>query len=439
MNTKLESAWSSQALKPIQDCRFCAQPLQDLCIDLGVSPLCESWLAASDLNKMEPFYPLHVYVCRHCHLVQVNAYVSGEQIFGGDYAYFSSFSDSWLAHAQQYVQSAIERWKLGKSSQVIEVASNDGYLLQYFVKAGIPVLGIEPAVNCAAAAKEKGVPSLCRFFSSKTATELCQQGIQADLLLGNNVLAHVPDLNDFVAGLKILLAKDGVCTLEIGYIVTMIEGNQFDSIYQEHYCYFSLLSIERVLAAHELTVFDVEVLPTHGGSLRIYAKHTADSSKLVNRSVVALRMQEQAKGYTDLEVYRGFGQTAVRAKHQLLKMLIELRRAGKQVVGYGAPGKSATLLNFCGIREDLIEYTVDRNPYKHGRFMPGVRIPVFPIDKIRETRPDYVVILPWNLKDEIMRQLDYIGQWGGKFILPIPEATILEPISEPSPPIRDRG
>jgi len=429
MNTTTHTAWSSQTIKPIQDCRFCGSALRDVCIDLGVSPLCESWLTASDLNKMEPFYPLHVYVCRQCHLVQVNAYVSGEHIFGGDYAYFSSFSDSWLAHAKQYVNSAIERWKLNASSHVIEVASNDGYLLQYFVKAGIPVLGIEPAANCAAAAKEKGVTSLCKFFGTKTATELRDQGVSANLLLGNNVLAHVPDLNDFVSGLKILLASDGVCTLEIGYIKTMIEGNQFDSIYQEHYCYFSLLSIERVLAAHGLTVFDVEVLPTHGGSLRIYARHDTDASKPISQRVATLRQEELDSGYTNSEIYRGFGQTAVRAKHRLLELLIDLRRSGKQVVGYGAPGKSATLLNFCGIREDLIAYTVDRNPYKHGRFMPGVRIPVFPVEKIRETRPDYVVILPWNLKDEIVCQLDYIKQWGGKFVLPIPEATIWDPVS----------
>lgn len=426
MSTQTLPAASTQTMKPIQGCRFCGEPLRETCVDLGISPLCESWLPAADLNKMEPFYPLHVYVCHKCFLVQVNAYVSGTEIFGGDYAYFSSFSDSWLAHAKRYVDASTERWKLNDKSTVIEVASNDGYLLQYFVEKGIPVLGIEPAKNCAQVAIEKNIPCISEFFGVKLAKELLEQGYRANLLLGNNVLAHVPDLNDFVAGIKLLLAEDGVCTMEFGYWVTTMEGNQFDSVYQEHYCYFTLLSIEQVFAAHGLTLFDVDQLSTHGGSLRIYARHSDDDSKPVSDRVHQLRQQELDKGYGDLEVYRAFGEKVIQTKHKLLELLIRLRREGKHVAGYGAPGKSSTLLNYCGIREDLIAYTVDRNPYKHGRFMPGVRIPVFPTERIRETRPDYVVILPWNLKDEIMNQLAYIREWGGKFILPIPEATILD-------------
>lgn len=418
---------SATSSKPIQGCRFCGEPLRETCVDLGVSPLCESWLAASDLNKMEPFYPLHVFVCHKCFLVQVNEYVSGEEIFGGEYAYFSSYSDSWLAHAKRYAEEAIQRWHLGAHSQVVELASNDGYLLQYFVERGIPVLGIEPAENCAAVAIKKNIPSLCKFFGVNTAQELRDQGRRADLLIGNNVLAHVPDLNDFVAGIKILLADQGVNTMEFPHLVTTMEGNQFDSMYQEHYCYLSFHTIEKVFAAHGLTLFDVDEIPTHGGSLRIYSRHVEDTSKPVVPRVTELRQRELDMGYGDLEVYRAFGEKVIQTKHKLLELLIRLRREGKQIAGYGAPGKAATLLNYCGIREDLIAYTVDRNPYKHGRFMPGVRIPVFPTEKIRETRPDYVVILPWNLKDEIMQQLSYIREWGGKFILPIPEAAILEP------------
>ncbi len=416
---------STNSQKPIQGCRFCGEPLRETCVDLGMSPLCESWLAASDLNRMEPFYPLHAYVCHRCFLVQVNEYVSGEEIFGGEYAYFSSFSDSWLAHAKRYALEAIDRWKLGKHSQVIELASNDGYLLQNFVERGIPSLGIEPAENCAAVAIQKSIPTLCKFFGVRTATELRDQGMRADLLIGNNVLAHVPDLNDFVAGIKLLLADHGVNTMEFPHLVTTMEGNQFDSIYQEHYCYFSFHTIERVFASHGLTLFDVDQLSTHGGSLRIYARHQDDESKPISHRVNELRQHEYDLGYADLEVYRSFGERVIQTKHKLLDLLIRLRREGKQIAGYGAPGKASTLLNYCGIREDLIAYTVDRNPYKHGRFMPGVRIPVFTTERIRETKPDYVVILPWNLKDEIMNQCAYIREWGGQFILPIPEAMIL--------------
>jgi SAM-dependent methyltransferase len=420
------TATSTTASKPIQGCRFCGKPLEETFVDLGMSPLCQNWLLPSELNQMEPFYPLHAYVCGSCFLVQVNEYVSGEKIFGGEYAYFSSFSDSWLAHCRRYVDMITERLTLGPDSQVIELASNDGYLLQYFVERKIPALGIEPAENCAAAARAKGVDTICRFFGVQTARDLRDQGYRADLLLGNNVLAHVPDLNDFVAGIKVLLADDGVATIEFPHLMRLVECNQFDTIYQEHYCYFSFHTIQKVFAKHGLTLFDVEELPTHGGSLRIYARHTDDTSKPVLDSVQELVDRELQKGYADLDIYRAFREKVLETKYKLVEFLIEARRAGKTVVGYGAPGKAATLLNYCGIREDLIQYTVDRNPYKHGRFMSGVRIPVFAPERIAETKPDYVVILPWNLKDEIMEQLAFIREWNCKFIVPIPEVKVYD-------------
>ncbi len=426
MQSSTQLSSSTSFAKPIQGCRFCNEPLRETCVDLGVSPLCESWLSAADLNKMEPFYPLHVYVCHKCFLVQVNEYVSGTEIFGGEYAYFSSYSDSWLAHARRYVEMITDRLNLGTGSKVIELASNDGYLLQYFKERSIPCLGIEPAENCAQVAIAKGIPSICKFFGVQTAKDLVVDGERADLLIGNNVLAHVPDLNDFLGGIKVLLADKGTNTMEFPHLVTTMEGNQFDSMYQEHYCYISFHTIERVYAAHGLTLFDVEEIPTHGGSLRIYARHTEDTTRPVSERVHALRQREIAMGYADLGVYHAFAEKVIQTKHKLLELLIQLRRDGKRVAGYGAPGKAATLLNYCGIREDLIEFTVDRNPYKHGRFMPGVRIPVFPTERIAEVKPDYVVILPWNLKDEILKQLDYIREWGGKFVLPIPEATIID-------------
>lgn len=401
-------------------CRFCGAPLQHTFVDLGMSPLCESWLTAADLNQMEPFYPLHAFVCDQCFLVQVRAHVSGEKIFGGDYAYFSSYSTSWLEHARRYVEQMTTRWQLNSHSQVIEVASNDGYLLQFFVQRGISALGIEPAENCAAAAREKGVETRCLFFGTATAQRLRDEGLRANLLLGNNVLAHVPDLNDFVAGIKIVLADEGVNTMEFPHLMRLMEGNQFDTIYQEHYCYFSLSTIIQVYRAHGLTIFDVEELPTHGGSLRIYARHTADESKPVQPAVSQLLNKEIEAGYQRLDVYLNFTEQVIEVKHRFLEFLIAARRDGKSVAGYGAPGKAATLLNYCGVRDDLIQYTVDRNPYKHGRFMPGVHIPVHPPEQLAVTKPDYIVILPWNLKDEITTQLQYTRAWGAKFVVPIP-------------------
>lgn len=417
---------SNRPLAPAQGnlCRFCGTPLRTTFVDLGMSPLCESYLTAAQLNQMEPFYPLHVFVCENCFLVQLQEYVSVESIFT-EYAYFSSYSESWLAHAKRYTEEMIRRFELGTKSQVVEVASNDGYLLQYFVASGIPAFGIEPAANVAAAAVNRGVPTLVGFFNRESAAELAAEGKKADLLLGNNVLAQVPDVNSFVAGLKILLKPNGVITLEFPHLVRLMEESQFDTIYHEHFSYFSSLSVERIFAEARLKLFDVEELPTHGGSLRIYACHQEDCSKEISPRLLSLRAREKDFGLSKLETYSSFAQRVVETKCALLEFLIAARRAGKQVAGYGAPGKGNTLLNYCGIRADLLNYTVDRNPYKQGKFLPGSHIPIYAPERIRETRPDYVLILPWNLKDEIMGQLAGIREWGGKFVVPIPHVEVL--------------
>jgi SAM-dependent methyltransferase len=389
-------------------------------VDLGMSPLCESYVPAARLNQMEPFYPLHVYVCQVCFLVQLQEYVSPAEIFS-EYAYFSSYSDSWVAHAARYTDMIVGRLKLGPESFVVEVASNDGYLLQHFVKKGIPVLGIEPAANIAPVAEGKGVPTLVAFFGAETASTLAARGKSADLIVGNNVLAQVPDLNDFVEGLRLLLKPRGVVTMEFPHLMRLIVENQFDTIYHEHFSYFSFMTAERIFAAHGLTLFDVEELPTHGGSLRIYARHSEDESKPVTTWVHKLQNQERIAGFEQLETYAVFAERVRETKRKLLEFLIEAKRKGKSIAGYGAPGKGNTLLNYCGIRSDFLDYTVDRNPYKHGRFLPGTHIPIHLPEKIRETRPDYVLILPWNLKDEIMEQVSYIRSWGGQFVVPIPE------------------
>jgi hypothetical protein len=401
-------------------CRFCGTLLRHQVIDLGMSPLCENFLTASELTKMEPFYPLQVFVCECCFLVQIDAHVDGETIFAGEYAYFSSYSDSWLKHCEDYVQDVCERFGLDGDTQVVEVASNDGYLLQYFVARGFRVQGIEPATNIAETAVDKGIPTLTEYFTEQVATELATAGLRADLLIGNNVLAHVPDLNDFVAGLRVLLAMNGVLTVEFQHLGNLIEKNQFDTIYQEHYCYLSLYAVSQVFEAHGLTVFDVEEVPTHGGSLRVFVRHSVDVSKPVLPSVERLRQREIESGLTNLETYAAYGEKVAETKRALLEFLIDARRQGKRVAGYGAPGKGNTLLNYCGIRRDFIDFVVDRSPYKHGRFLPGTHIPVFPPEKIDLERPDYVLILPWNLRDEIADQLSHIRQWGGKFVVPIP-------------------
>jgi SAM-dependent methyltransferase len=401
-------------------CRFCGTPLRHTVVDLGMSPLCESYVPADRVNAMEPFYPLHVYVCDRCFLVQLEEFVSREEIFT-EYAYFSSYSDSWLDHCRRYVDQMIGQLGLTKFSHVVEVASNDGYLLQYFVARGIPVLGVEPAANVAKVAVEKGVPTLVKFFGRDTAREMAAAGPKADLLLGANVLAQVHDLNDFVGGLKILLAPGGTVTIEFPHLERLVAENQFDTIYHEHFSYFSLYSAERICAAHGLTLFDVEELPTHGGSLRIYARHADESARPLTPRLLELRARELAAGVNTLAYYASFEE---RVRETKRKLLTRVRREGKRVVGYGAPGKGNTLLNYCGIRTDFVDFTVDRSPYKQGKFLPGTHIPIREPAALLEARPDYVLILPWNLKDEIMSQLAPIGEWGGRFIIPIPEPRI---------------
>ena len=413
----------SAAASVVPRCLFCAAPLTHTVVDLGMSPLCESYVSGAQLNQMEAFYPLHVRVCGQCFLVQLQEYVSPEHIFT-DYAYFSSYSDSWLAHAKAYTEHVTARFGLGAKSLVVEVASNDGYLLQYFVEKKIPVLGIEPAANVAAVAVDLGVSTLVKFFGKATARELVAQGKRADLLLGNNVLAQVPDLNDFVGGMKILLAPAGVITIEFPHLMRLMDENQFDTIYHEHFSYFSFLTAEKIFSAHGLTLFDVEELTTHGGSLRIYGRHKEDSSKPVSDRVRELRAREEAAGFASLERYDSFAEQVKETKRKLLEFLIDAKRAGKRIAGYGAPGKGNTLLNYCGIRTDFLDYTVDRSPHKQGKFLPGTHIPIHAPERIRETHPDYVLILPWNLKDEIMKQNAFIREWGGQFVVPIPEVTI---------------
>jgi SAM-dependent methyltransferase len=406
-------------------CRFCLAPLRQTFVDLGMSPLCESYLTTDQLNQMEPFYPLHVKVCEECYLVQLEEYVSPQHIFT-EYAYFSSYSDSWLNHSSKYVDMITERLCLGARSLAVELASNDGYLLQYFVKKGIPVLGVEPAMNVAKVAEHKGVPTLVKFFGHQTACEMVANGQLADLVVGNNVLAQVPDLNDFVSGIRIVLKPGGVATLEFPHVVRLMEENQYDTIYHEHFSYFSLIAAEKIFAAHGMVLFDVEEIPTHGGSLRIYLRHLEDSSKPVTPAVVNLRERETTAGINRMETYGCFAERVMESKRALLELLTRLRREGKRVVGYGAPGKGNTLLNYCGIRTDFVEFTVDRNPYKHGRFLPGTHIPIHPEERIREYRPDYILILPWNLKDEIVNQLAYAREWGARFIVPVPLARVLD-------------
>jgi hypothetical protein len=405
-------------------CRFCSAPLKHTFVDLGMSPLCESYLSAEQLNRGEVFYPLHVYICDRCFLVQLQEYVSVESIFT-EYAYFSSFSDSWLAHARNYTDQMIERFGLGPKSHVVEVASNDGYLLQSFVARGVPVLGIEPAANVAEAALERGIPTLVRFFGEGLAAELAAGGKRADLLVGNNVLAQVPDLKSFVAGMKTLLADRGVITLEFPHLLQLMQKNQFDTIYHEHFSYFSLITAEAILSAYGLRIFDVDELSTHGGSLRIYACHLEDPSQAIGSRVAALRAREESHGIRRLESYNSFAAQVRETKRALLEFLIDAKRRGKSIVCYGAPGKGNTLLNYCGIRTDFIDYTVDRNPYKQGKFLPGTHIPIYSPERISQTKPDYLLILPWNLKDEIMRQNAFIRNWGGKFVVPIPHVEIL--------------
>ncbi len=404
-------------------CRFCSAPLAAVFADLGMSPLANSFLSPEQANDMEPFYPLRALVCEQCFLVQLEEFETPQHIFG-DYAYFSSYSTSWLEHSRRYVDTMIARFGLDGSSHVVELASNDGYLLQYFAERQIPVLGIEPAANVAKVALQKGIPTLVEFFGVETARSLAQES-QADLLLGNNVLAHVPDLNDFVGGMKVLLRPGGQITMEFPHLLRLVEDNQWDTIYHEHFSYFSFTTVAQVFAAHGLRLFDVEQLPTHGGSLRIFGCH-AEDPRADEPAAAQLLAREAAAGYTSLELYTGYGRRVAEEKRQIMEFLIDLKRQGLRIVGYGAPAKGNTLLNYCGVRTDFLDYTCDLNPHKQGHLLPGTHIPIRSPDVLREDRPDVVLILPWNLKDEIMEQLSYIREWGGRFAARAPDLTLFE-------------
>jgi SAM-dependent methyltransferase len=408
----------------LPECRFCGAPLRRSVVDLGMSPLCERYVEATALDEMEPFYPLNVRICERCFLVQLRAYVPPAEIFT-EYAYFSSFSSSWVEHAREYVDSIAERLGLGPRSLVVELGSNDGYLLQRFVEHGVPVLGVEPARNVAAVAVDRGIPTVSEFFGVEAAGRIVAQARPADLVVANNVLAQVPDLNDFVEGVKRLLAPDGVLTIEVPHLMRLIEGNQFDTIYHEHYSYFSFRTLRRILAAHGLAVLDVDELPTHGGSLRVYARHVEAEGDARASRIEELTKREDLAGFETMEPYEAFGERVRECKRRLLDILISMKRERKSVVAYGAPGKGNTLLNYCGIRTDFIDYAADKNSYKQGRYLPGTHIPIVHPERISETRPDYILILPWNIKEEIMTELRYTTAWGARFIIPIPEVAIL--------------
>lgn len=407
-------------------CRFCGKELRYTVVDLGMHPLCQNHVSPAQLNQMEPFYPLHAYVCEHCFLVQLEEFVAPANIFANEYAYFSSYSDSWVEHARRYSDMVCERFVIGKQSLVMEIASNDGYLLQHFVNKGVPCLGIEPAANCARAAEDKGVRSVTRFFGRKTAEEVAAEFGKPDLLLGNNVLAHVPDINDFVGGMKVLLGANGVITMEFPHLYQLIKHNQFDTIYHEHFSYLSFSVVNRIFGHHGITLFDVEEIPTHGGSIRIFGRHSGDESKPVTDRSRELLQKEQDESFDTLEKYADFEENVKETKRKILDFLIGARRQGKSIAGYGAPGKGNTLLNYCGIRTDFLDYTVDRSPHKQGNYTPGTHIPILSPDRIKETKPDYIFILPWNLKDEIINQLDFARAWGCKFVVPIPEIQVLD-------------
>jgi SAM-dependent methyltransferase len=405
------------------ECRLCGAALRDSFADLGSSPLANSYPTAEDLRHGERFYPLHAYVCAQCFLVQLTEVTSPEELFS-EYAYFSSYSETWLRHARAYVDQMMTRLALGRTSSVVEIASNDGYLLQYFRERGVPVLGIEPARNVAAVAAANGIPTVAEFFSCAKARELAAAGHHADLVVANNVLAHVPRLNDFVAGIRAILKPGGVATAEFPHLLRLIEQTEFDTIYHEHFSYFSFLTVERVFAAHGLRIFDVDELPTHGGSLRIYACDAAVEPVDERPSVEGLRARERTAGLTSRETYAAFEERVREAKRALLEFVIDAKRAGKTIAAYGAAAKGTTLLNYCGIRSDFIDYVADSSPHKQGRFLPGTHLPIHAPDRVHETRPDYLLILPWNLKDEIMEQMADVLSFGCRFVVPIPEVRV---------------
>jgi SAM-dependent methyltransferase len=405
-------------------CRHCDAPLSRVFCDLRASPPSNSFLRPEDLAKSEVNFPLTTYVCDVCTLVQLPEHASAEAIFD-DYVYFSSFSESWLAHARSYCGMIVERLGLSSDSLAIELASNDGYLLQYLKERGVSVLGIDPSRTVAAAAERKGIPTIVDFFGRRLADQLAKEGRHPDLILGNNVLAHVPDVNDFTAGIARLLAPAGTVTMEFPHVVRLIEGMQFDTIYHEHFSYFSLHAAERIFAAQGLAIYDVDEIATHGGSLRIYARHAANLALPVSERVAALKARERAGGYDRPDGYGGFDEKVRRVKRDFLRFLIDLRDSGRTIAGYGAPAKGNTLLNYCGVGVDLLDFTVDRNPMKQGRYLPGVRIPVRAPEAIAAAKPDYVLILPWNIRDEVVDQLAFIREWGGRFVVPIPSLEVL--------------
>ncbi len=407
------------------NCRFCKTELDNVFIDLINSPASNSFLTQEELNEPEVFYPLRVYTCQKCFLVQVDEYKKSDKIFDSRYVYFSSYSTSWLKHAKEYTEMMTKRFSLGTSSRVVEIASNDGYLLQYFKEQNIPVLGVEPTANTAEVAQSKGIESVVDFFGVRLATELAAKNLHADVLLGNNVLAHVPDILDFVGGMKILLKREGVITMEFPHLMQLVDNNQFDTIYHEHFSYLSFTTVKAIFESQGLEMFDVEELPTHGGSLRIFAKHKEDASKKISGNVINMMTKEKQKGLLDLKYYSGFSEKALKVKIDVLSFLAHAKRDGKTVAGYGAAAKGNTLLNYCGVKNDMISFVVDANPHKQNKFLPASHIPVVNESYLKERRPDYVLVLPWNLKDEITKQLSYIREWNGKFVIPIPELQIL--------------
>lgn len=408
------------------ECRFCKTELEHVFIDLVNSPASNSFLTKDQLNEPETFYPLKVYTCDNCFLVQVDEYKKSDAIFNSDYVYFSSYSTSWLQHAKKYTDLMVERFAFNEESQVIEIASNDGYLLQYFKEKNIPVMGIEPTANTAEVAMGKGIKTIVEFFGVELADRLANHWeVKADLLLGNNVLAHVPDIVDFVGGMKIILADTGVITMEFPHLVQLIDNSQFDTIYHEHFSYLSFHTVKQIFESQGLELFDVDELPTHGGSLRIYAKHQEDSSKSISANVKALLDKEVTKGITSLSYYLNFQQKALEVKLDMTSFLIEQQRKGKRVAAYGAAAKGNTLLNYCGIKNDLIDFVVDANPNKQNKWLPASHIPVMNEEHLKTSKPDFVIILPWNLRDEITAQLSYIKEWGGKFVIPIPKLEVI--------------
>ncbi|MBU2524832.1 class I SAM-dependent methyltransferase [Patescibacteria group bacterium] len=407
-------------------CRFCSSELKHEFIDLGMSPPSNSYLSKEDLNKEEVYFPLKLWLCENCFLVQIDEYKSAREIFNNDYAYFSSYSTTWLNHAKNYVDMITDRLSLNERSNVIEIASNDGYLLQYFKKKNIPCLGIEPTANTAHVAINKGIETIIDYFTFEMSNKIIEERRKFDLILGNNVFAHVPNINDFVSGLKVLLNDGGTITLEFPHLLQLIENNQFDTIYHEHFWYFSLFALQNVFEKHRLKIYDVEELETHGGSLRLFVSHEADDSKSIAKNVKKLLNKEISKGINQFNYYKKFAKRIKKIKIDFLDFVIEVKRAGKSIAAYGAAAKGNTFLNYCGIKNDLIEFVVDASPHKQGNFLPGSHIPIVNEEYIKLNKPDYILILPWNIKDEITRQLKYVNDWRGQFVISIPSLEVIK-------------